>query len=213
MGLAETSLLLPSVVIEHDNLAGLWHSLKYSYGSPEDRKAYIIDEFQGFLDGTAPSVDVSSGSSAVGKSHIDDKKLQQAWRESSELLMKNPDAAIEKMQYLVETLCYQFLKNLKVIPDPLQHNLSALVTLTERSLLLSPGKKYHLVVQKLVVSCGEVLAAIDNFTLDCVKIPANVSHRSKSEALVLIGLYGSLASLLLSVWQVRSLLKDGSMQR
>jgi hypothetical protein len=30
---------------------------------------------------------------------------------------------------------------------------------------------------------------------------------------VLVGLYGSLASLLLSAWRVRDLLKEGSMQR
>ena len=213
MGLAETSLLVPSVVVEHDSLAGLWYSLKYSYGSPEDRKAYIMDEFQAFLEKISPVGSMNSNSSTAGDLRIDDKKLQKTWNESSELLMKNPDAAIEKMKYLVENLCYQFLKQLKIIPDPLQHDLSALVTLTERSLLLSPDKKYQLVVQKIVMSCGDTLAAIDNFTLDCAKTPAQVSHQSESEALVLIGLYGSLASLLLSVWRVRSLLKDGSMQR
>lgn len=213
MGLAETSQIVPSLVIEHENLSGLWHSMRYNYASHEDRKAYVVDEFQVFLDQIAPVDDEDSNSSGVGYPLIDDKKLQQTWNESSELLLKSPGTAVEQMKSLVENLCYQLLKHLKVVPDPQQHSFSALVTLTERSLLLSPGKKYHLVVQKLVSSCGDALTAIDSFTLDCAKTTPQASNQNKDEALVLVGLYGSLASLLLSAWLVRDLLKEGSMQR
>ena len=213
MGLPETSDIVPSLVVEHEDLSGLWHSMRYNYASHEDRKAYVVDEFQVFLDKIAPPGSDEENSSGAGYPVINDKKLQQTWNDCLELLIKSPDTAIGQMKSLVENLCYQLLKLLKVVPDPQQHSLSALVTLTERSLLLSPGKKYHLVVHKLVASCGETLAAIDSFTLDCTKITPHASTQNKDEALVLVGLYGSLASLLLSAWRVRDLLKEGSMQR
>ena len=214
MGLAETCQILPSLVVEHEDLSGLWHSMRYNYASHEDRKAYVVDEFQIFLDQIAPAGNEDKDSVGSGYPKIDNKKLHQVWSDSLDLIAKSPDTATEQMKLLVENLCYQLLKHLKVVPDPQQHNVSALVTLTERSLLLSPGNKFHLVVQKLVTSCGETLGAIDSFTIDCASITTDhVSNQRKDGALVLVNLYASLASLLLSTWQVREMLKEGNMQR
>lgn len=213
MGLPETSEIVPAMVVEHADLSGLWHSMRYNYASHEDRKAYVVEQFQIFLDKITPEGKQSSGAAGSAYPHIDEKKLHEVWSSASELTLKSPDVAVQQMKSLVENLCYQLLKSLKVVPDPQQHDLSVIATLTERSLLLSPGKKHYLVVKQLITGCGETLAAIDSFIVDRARINDQSSDADGPASLILISLYGSLASMLLAGWRVRELLQEGSMQR
>ena len=211
MGLSETSKIVPQIVVEHADLSGLWHSMRYNYASHEDRKAYVIEQFEIFLEKVTP--EDSSGSAASAAPVIDESKLHEVWLNSSVLVIKNPEVAVQQMKSLVENLCFQLLKNLKIVPDPQQHDFSLITTLTERSLLLSPGKKHYLVVKQLVTGCGETLAAIESLIVDKAHVNGQSADDCGSTSLILISLYGSLASMLLAGWRVRELLQEGSMQR
>ncbi|WP_372738040.1 hypothetical protein [Neptunomonas sp.] len=213
MGLPETSEIVPKMVVEHADLPGLWHSMRYNYASHEDRKAYVVEQFQIFLDKIAPQVEQDSASVGSAYPLIDEKKLHAVWSGASELVLKSPDVAVQQMKSLVENLCYQLLKNLKVVPDPQQHDLSVIATLTERSLLLSPGKKHYLVIKQLITGCRGTLASIDSFIVDRAHVNYQHSDDAVSAGLILINLYGSLASMLLAAWRVRELLQEGAMQR
>ncbi|SIS59897.1 hypothetical protein [Neptunomonas antarctica] len=213
MGLPETSKRVPAVVAEHADLPSLWHSMRYNYGSQEDRKSYIVDQFQAFLDPLVSEKREANAARGAGYPLIDEKKLQSVWAHSAELLVKNSDVAIEQMKSLIENLCHQLLKNLKIIPNPHQHNLAAMVMLTEQSLLLSADKQYYLVIKKLISGCRETLSAIDNFTIDQADLSGKSHGSDRATGLVLISLYGSLACMLLASWRVREMLQEGSIQR
>ncbi len=213
MGLSETSKIVPQIVVEHADLSGLWHSMRYNYASHEDRKAYVVEQFEIFLEKITPEDSQGSGSAASAYPRIDESKLHEVWSSSSELLIKNPEVAVQQMKSLVENLCFQLLKNLKIVPDPQQHDFSVITTLTERSLLLSPGKKHYLVIKQLITGCGETLAAIDSLIVDKAHVDGQPTDDNASTSLILISLYGSLASMLLAGWRVRELLQEGSMQR
>ena len=210
MELPETSEIVPQIVVEHVNLSGLWNSMRYNYASHEDRKAYVVEQFQVFLDNITPEDKQSSGSTYP---LIDEKKLHEVWLSASELVLKNPDVAVQQMKLLVESLCYQLLNNLKVVPDPQQHGLLVIATLTERALLLSPEKKHCLVVKQLITGCGETLASIDGFIVDRADVNYQCVDDADSASQILISLYGSLASMFLAGWRIRELLQEGSMQR
>lgn len=213
MGHPKTGNIVPELVAAHADLPALWHSMRYDYASHEDRKAHVLEQFQVFLDQIEPKNNEKSTLSGSGYPLIDEKKIHEVWSSSSVLMAKSPDVAVQQMISLVENLCFQLLKHLKVVPDPQQHSLTPLVKLTGRSLLLSPGKKYHVVVNQLITGCGETLAAIDSFTVDRAHINNQTSDEDGAASFILISLYGSLSSMLLAGWKVHEMLKEGSMQR
>ncbi len=211
MGLADVSEKVPALVIEHADLASLWQSLMYSCGSLEDRKTFIIDQFSDFLESLEKDTQTSE---QVARSHqvLTEALLHDTWNKAIVSLEKKPEVAVEQMRLMVEQLCYQLLRNVKVVPDPMQHNLKALVGLTERSLMLSPGKKYFHVIKELVAGCEETLSAIENFRADRTHLISgkiDSADRDLSSAKVLVSLYGSLCSMLLSAWRVHEMLIEG----
>lgn len=215
MGLPETSQIVPSIVSEHPDLSSLWQSMRYSHANHEDRKSYVIEQFQEFLSELEPVGENSNLTDSSKSMEVDEDKLHKVWNESAALLTTQPDQAVSRMEHIVETLCYYLLRNLKVVPDPLQHNLPSLVELTERSLQLAPGKQYHLVVKELISGCAETLQAIENFKVDQAHLKNSKSAKNEkiATAKIMISLYGSLASMLLAGWRVRQMLEPGSSQR
>lgn len=215
MGLSETSDIVPDMVAEFADLSSLWHSMRYSHASHEDRQSYVVEQFSGFLEALAPDDQGQTSHKSSKSMEVDEERLHGVWNESAALLTTQPDVAISRMEHLVETLCYFLLRHLKVVPDPLQHNLPALVELTERSLQLAPGKQYHLVVKELISGCAETLQAIENFKVDQAHLKNNQPSKNEkiAAAKILISLYGSLASMLLAGWRVRQMLQSGSSQR
>ena len=210
MGQSDTSQSVPAIVVEHADLASLWQSLKYSCGSVEDRKNFIVDQFSDFLVGLSDHSLPESGS----RPHqvFTEALLQESWTKAIITLELKPEVAVEQMRLMVEQLCYQLLRYVKVVPDPMQHNLKALVSLPERSLMISAGKKYFHVIKGLVMGCEETLNAIENFRADRTHIMGgkiDSADRDPSSVKVLISLYGCLASMLLSAWRVREMLLEG----
>ena len=216
MGHKDTSRIIPSVIEKHPDLSDLWQMMKYNYASHEDRKAFIDSEFSPFLAKLSPDSSQPSQALLSQNQFIDEPTLLKHWLKANEMLEMNPPVASEQMKVLLEKLCHQILRELKVVPDPRQHDLTPLVSLTERSLLLSPGKQHYLVIKALVAGCSEAMSAIDNLTAEGISVitdQAAIPKIDKPTSRVLINLYGSLASMLLSGWRVRQMLVEGNSQR
>jgi hypothetical protein len=207
MGMAATSDRVPSLVLEHVDLSSLWQSLKYSCGSVEERKLLIMDTFEDFLDHLSASVSEAGEPNAVKKQlePLDELSLNAHWQEAAALA---PEAATEAMKALVERLCFQLLKELKVVPDPMQNSLKQLVLLTQRSLMLAPGKRYSQTVKELLKGCEETLNAIENFRADRAHHKEEGDKQIGSNR-VLISLYGSLCTMLMAAWRVNELIAEG----
>jgi hypothetical protein len=205
MGMAATSDCVPALVLEHVDLSSLWQSLKYSCGSVEERKLLIMETFEDFLEQLSSSS--HNGDSPVKKQlePLDELSINAFWQEAVAL---PPEVATDTMKALVERLCFQLLKSLKVVPDPMQNSLKQLVLLTQRSLMLPPGKRYSQTVKELLKGCEETLNAIENFWAD------RAHHKEEGAKLlsstrVLISLYGSLCTMLMAAWRVHELIADG----
>ena len=214
MGLAQTGAHVPDIVADNPDLAGLWQSLKYSHASHEDRQRYVIEQFEPFIARFSEVNQCTALKSAQPK--INELTLQATWVKAIKLSGDSPSVGVEQMRLLVENLCHQILAQLKVMPDPRHHELTNLVSLSEQSLLLAPGKRYYTVVKELMAGTTDTLAAIESLRLEKTKLRDKTIHSSdtdKATAQVLISLYGSLASMLLGGFRVREMLEDGITQR
>lgn len=213
MGMADTTDLVPEMVVEHSDLSSLWHSMRYSHATHEARKDHIVETFMPLLAFLGQGQSSSSVSESGVRGRITEQVIQDVWLKAQELCQQNGPAALGQMSLLVEKLCYQLLKELKVVPDPLQHNLAGLVSLAERSLLLSPGKRYALVVKSLIESVGELHSAISGLTAEKTSINGKQTTLDAEAIPTLINLHRGLATLLLAAWEVRQLATFGATQR
>lgn len=212
MGMADTTDLVPDMVVEHSDLSSLWHSMRYSHATHESRKEHIVEAFTPLLTFLGQGQSSNASESEV-QGRITEQVIEDVWLKAQELCEKNGPAALGQMSLLVEKLCYQLLKELKVVPDPLQHNLAGLVSLAERSLLLSPGKRYALVVKSLIESVGELHSAISGLTAEKTNMQGQQVVLDEKAIPILINLHRGLATLLISAWEVRKLAVMGETQR
>lgn len=209
LALEKTKNRLPKIVVDHPDLSSFWHSMRYTHATHEARRAYVMEQFDSFLSSLTPATerdDLPDGGLPAGLCLTDEKILHKIWRESSCMVESDSQLAVNQMKHLIERLCYQLLQKLKVVPDPRQHDFTSLVTLTETSLQLSAGHRFHASIKRAMSGCQDILEAIGDFISDLPVHEKKTAHMSAEPTRILITLYGSLAFLLLGGWRMREAL-------
>lgn len=197
----EAGAFLPRIVINHSDLSSVWQSMKYGFGSHEERRAAILDQFQPFLERFSPQ-EAAADDAAIEQ--LNEVVLFSRWNELMERVDKEPELAVDAIQQDITALCYQLLKELKVFPDPRRSSLSKLVTLTEHALQISPDREHAKVVKDIVSGCADSLAAIEHLYAENSKANSEKTI-DKEIAKVLVSLYISLSTMLLSSWRLHRL--------
>lgn len=200
------SPLLPQLLKNHADPAEIWREVKYGQVDHQARRDYLIKCF-------APLINHLAGDKPASnpQSLLNEQSLQAQWAKATKQVQTNAEVACEQMKVQLEALCYQLLREHKVIPDPRNSHLSALIRLTQNALSVAPRHRFYHTIEGTISATGQLSKSIDSLTLELVT--AGKGAQQIAIASLLLTLYLSLGLTLLAAWRCEQLAEEGNRQR
>jgi hypothetical protein len=198
---------LPRWLKVYRNLSEFWQFIKPKFGSYEERREFLREEFDPLLSqlegvGTTPL----DGVVADVLRPTDSEFIQETWSKALARRTSDPEGAITSARTLLETVCKHILDDLQVHYDP-GDDLPKLYGAASRSLKLAPGQHEEELFRKILGGCHTVvdgLASMRNKLSDAHGHPKRVRPAPRHAALA-VSMAGATATFLLETLAARKL--------
>jgi hypothetical protein len=197
---------LPGFLRFCTNLGEFWGHIKGMFGTYQERRDFLRDEFLPvltFLEGTGTPSD-STITAALSK--VDSGHVQDAWQKALERRDTDPDGAITSARTLIEAVCKHILDETGTsYQDDWQ--LQQLYSEAAKQLKLSPAQHSEDIFKQILGGCHSVIngmAGLRNRFSDAHgKGKAGIKPAPRHAELA-VNLAGSMATFLVSTWEVRN---------
>lgn len=198
-------VLIPKFIKTCRNIDQFWQFIKYEFGSYQERRDFIWNEFRPLLDaiergGSAPSDEfVTKGLGKIDAAHV-----QAAWLKALDRRVSDPEGAITSARTLIETVCKHILDDMNVQYDDTA-DLPRLYKETAKILNLAPSQHTEEVFKQILGGCTAViegLGTLRNRLSDAHGRGKMGIKPAPRHAELSVNLSGTLASYLLATWEV-----------
>jgi len=199
--------VMPDVVSKNPDLAAVWQHMKYSSAGHNERREQLEKVFKPLLAKASGGIEESE----QALDQVDQGRLLQTVQKANMLTGKAPDVAVQQMQSLIELLCRQVLNQMKVQPDPTKTDICELISLTERSLEVGPGRRNGDCLKQLTKGLVSLNRAIEALYAENshLKLESGQIGVDSDVAVVLVQLYAGLGSMLLGCLNTHKLAPEG----
>jgi hypothetical protein len=199
------SKLLPRFILVCRDLSEFWGVIKSKFGSYDERRNYLRNEFDPLLtmletESRTPSdAAITATVEAINSSYI-----QEAWQKALERRATDAEGAITAARTLLESVCKHILDEAHEAYDD-SADLPKLYTLTAKQLNLSPSQHTEQLFKQILGGCQSVvqgLGAMRNRHSDAHGKGVSGTTPAPRHAELAVNLSGTMATFLLQTWEV-----------
>jgi hypothetical protein len=189
------------------DLFQFWQFIKYKYGSYQERRDYLWEEFRPLLEllergGPSPSDETVK----VALEEFDAAHVQSAWSKALDRRHADPEGAITASRTLLESVCKHILEDMEVAYDE-GADLPKLYRQTAEALNLAPSQHTEQVFRQILGGCTAVvegLGSLRNRLSDSHGHGRLGVKPAARHAELSVNLAGAVAVFLLATWKARS---------
>jgi hypothetical protein len=197
---------LPSFLRICSNLSEFWGHIKPKFGSYQERRDYLRDEFLPvitLLENTPGTPSDPTVTAALNK--VDSEHVREAWHKALERRETDPDGAITSARSLIEAVCKHILDETGTsYQDDWQ--LPQLYSEVAKQLKLSPAQHSEDIFKQILGGCHSVINGMagmrNRFSDAHGKGKAGVKAAPRHAELA-VNLAGSMATFLVATWEAR----------
>lgn len=199
-------VFIPKFIKTCRNIDQFWQFIKYEFGSYQERRDFIWNEFRPLLDaiergGSAPSDEfVTKGLGKIDAAHV-----RAVWLKALDRRVSDPEGAITSARTLIETVCKHILDDMNVQYDDTA-DLPRLYKEIAKILNLAPSQHTEEVFKQILGGCTAViegLGTLRNRLSDAHGKGKMGVRPAPRHAELAVNLSGTLASYLLATWESR----------
>jgi hypothetical protein len=198
---------LPSFLRICSNLSEFWGHIKPKFGSYQERRDYLRDEFLTvitLLENTPGTPSDPTVTATLYK--VDSEHVREAWQKALERRETDPDGAITSARTLIEAVCKHILDETgTTYQDDWQ--LPQLYSEVAKQLKLSPAQHSEDIFKQILGGCHSIINGMagmrNRFSDAHGKGKAGVKAAPRHAELA-VNLAGSMATFLVATWEARS---------
>ena len=198
--------MLPRFVRTSRSIAQFWSYIKAKYGSYQERREYIWEEFRLLFDLLeAPGISDVPAEEEISEilNSFDAANVHRAWRKAMDRRTEDPEAAITSARSLVESVCKHILDEAGVTYKD-NSDLPKLYREAASLLNLAPEQHQEEIFKQILGGCHSVvqgLGSVRNKLGDSHGKSKNAIKPGVRHATLAVNLAGSMASFLISSWE------------
>lgn len=197
--------LLPHFVTTCCNLSQFWSFIKTKFGTYQERREYIWEEFCLLMNtlesfGTAASPPDRDISAVLA--NFDEEHVSQAWQKALKRRHEDPEAAITSAKSLLESVCKHILEEASV-PYGEQVDLPKLYKEAAKQLNMAPEQHQEQIFKQILGGCQSVvqgLGSMRNKLSDAHGKGKNTIKPNARHAALAVNLAGSMAAFMVVSW-------------
>ena len=198
---------VPRFVRTCRDLFQFWQFIKRKYGSYQERRDFLWEEFRPLLEilergGPAPS----DAAVTTALEEFDAAHVQSAWSKALDRRHGDPEGAITMARTLLEAVCKHILDEMKITYEETA-DLPALYRHTAVALNLAPSQHTEQVFKQILGGCTAVvegLGSLRNRLSDSHGRGKAGTKPVSRHAELAVNLAGAVATFLLATWQART---------
>lgn len=199
---------LPQFVRNCDELSKFWGFIKAHFGTYEDRRMFIWEEFGALIASLEENIIVGQPAdddiSAI-IINFDTEYVHIAWQKALERRNHDPEAAITMARTLIESVCKHILDEAGISHSD-KDELPKLYHETAKQLNLAPEQHQEEVFKQILGGCKSViqgLGTLRNQLSDAHGKGKKAIKPSPRHAALAVNLAGSMAAFLVATWEER----------
>ena len=199
---------LPQFVRNCDELSKFWGFIKAHFGTYEDRRMFIWEEFGALIASLEENIIVGQPAdddiSAI-IINFDTEYVHIAWQKALERRNHDPEAAITMARTLIESVCKHILDEAGISHSD-KDELPKLYHETAKQLNLAPEQHQEEVFKQILGGCKSViqgLGTLRNQLSDAHGKGKKAIKPSPRHAALAVNLAGSMAAFLIPTWEER----------
>jgi hypothetical protein len=198
---------LPSFLRYCTNLGEFWGHIKEKFGTYQERRNYLRDEFLLTITMLESGLTPSDPSTSAALSNVDSDHVRDAWQKALDRRESDPDGAITSARTLIEAVCKHILDETGT-PYQDDWQLPQLYSEVAKQLKLSPAQHSEDIFKQILGGCHSVIngmAGLRNRFSDAHgKGKAGVKPAPRHAELA-VNLAGSVATFLIATWEARTM--------
>ena len=198
--------LLPDFVKKCRSLPQFWGFIKPKFETYQERRVYIWNEFESFLDQVEKGITPSDISIAGILDKFDTEHVHSAWSKALDRRETDPEGAITMARTLLESVCKHILdESGKTYKQDI--NLPKLYRKTAEVLNIAPSNHTEQVFKQILGGCTAIiegLGALRNRISDAHGQGKLSVKPATRHAELAVNLSGTMASFLIATWEKRS---------
>lgn len=184
-----------------------WQFIKYKYGTYQQRRDYLWDEFRPLLEllergGSSPSDETVK----AALEEFDAAHVQAAWSKALDRRQADPEGAITAARTLLESVCKHILDDMTVKYEE-GADLPKLYRQTSEAMNLAPSQHTEQVFKQILGGCTAVVEGVGS-----LRNRLSDSHGrgrlgvkpAERHAELAVNLAGAVAVFLFATWKARS---------
>jgi Abortive infection C-terminus len=189
------------------NLGEFWGHIKPKFGTYQERRDYLRDEFLSvltMLEGATRTPSDQTTSATLAK--VDSEHVREAWQKALERRETDPEGAITTARTLIEAVCKHILEKAGVEYED-DWQLPQLYSEAAKQLRLSPSQHSEDIFKQILGGCHSVIngmAGLRNRFSDAHGKGKKGIKPASRHAELAVNLAGSMGTFLIATWEARN---------
>jgi len=200
------SNFVPRWVKVNRNLSQFWQFIKHEHGNYADRRRFIWDLFNPFLEYLESGQSLPAQQSiSEALRNFDSESIHHAWAKALERKANDPEGAITISRTILESVCKHILDSKAIEYKADRIELSELYKLTAKELNLAPEQHGEQVFKQILGGCSGIvngLGSLRNKLGDAHGQGRKPIKPQARHAELAVNLAGSMALFLASTYEV-----------